>query len=140
MTGQYGCGGWQKNKREEGSCCFAYSALFMIGHGIGHLTGFLSAWTRADSGFKDRPWIFSPGVTIRTLVGKVFGLIWLLALLGFVASGLGLIFGQAWWPTLAIISALISLLAIVPWWRSASPGAWAGDAFDLVVLVVLLSR
>ncbi len=60
------------------------------------------------------------------------------AALGLVGAGLGLLFGQAWWPTLAIAAAAVSLVAIVPWLTVVPPGAWAGVVFDLVIMVALL--
>jgi hypothetical protein len=56
-------------------------------------------------------------------VGKAWGLIWLDGFIGLVGGVLGLVFEQTWWPTLAITSAAISLVAIVPWWNSVIPGA-----------------
>jgi hypothetical protein len=50
-----------------------------------------------------------------------------------------LVFRQAWWPSLAIASAIISLIVIVPWWNTVPPGAKAGAFFDLVILAILLS-
>jgi hypothetical protein len=35
-------------------------SLAFIGHGLGHVTGFLSARTRSPAGFTDAPWIL-PG-------------------------------------------------------------------------------
>jgi uncharacterized membrane protein YphA (DoxX/SURF4 family) len=111
-------------------------ALFM--HGVGHVAGILNAWMSANSGFKDRPWIFSKGVTPKSPLGRLWGLFWLVALVCLVAAGLGLAFGQAWWSTLALAGALVSWLAIVPWWNSVVPGARAGALFDLLIIVALL--
>jgi hypothetical protein len=111
-------------------------AVFM--HGVGHVAGVLSAWTSVDSGFTERPWIFSQGVTMKSPLGRVWGLFWLVALICLVAAGLGIAFGQAWWPTLALVGAVVSLVAIVPWWNTVVSGAKAGALFDLVILVALL--
>jgi hypothetical protein len=35
--------------------------------------------------------------------------------------------------------AVVSLLAIVPWWNTVVPGAKAGALLDLVILAALLS-
>lgn len=111
----------------------------LIVHGLAHIGGFLTSWTSMDAGYSERPWVFSQSVTLRSPLGRVFGLLWLLVVLGFVAAGLGLGLGQPWWPTLAIVSALGSLVAIVPWWNAVPAGARFGAAFDLLVLVVLLT-
>lgn len=112
-------------------------AVFM--HGVGHIMGLLGAWTNVPVGTNDRPWLLGGGVTLRSPIGKVFGLIWLAALLLFVASVIGVLTGQAWWPTTAIIGAVVSLVGILPFWRSVAPGArYGGVLFDLVILVALL--
>ncbi len=114
------------------------AALAVFMHGVGHVAGILSAWTSIDSGFGDRPWIFSPGVTVESPLGRVWGLAWLVALGCLVAAGAGIAFEQAWWPTLALTGAVASLVAIVPWWNTVVPGAKAGALFDVVILIALL--
>lgn len=111
--------------------------LFM--HGLAHFSGFLASWTSAEAGYADQPWVFSKGVRLKNGLGRLFGLLWLVAALGLVASALGLFLLQPWWPTLAVASALVSLLVIVPWWNTVPPGAKIGALFDLLVLVVLLT-
>lgn len=113
--------------------------LALLGHGAGHALGFLAAWTRLPMGFKDRPWLLGGDVGIQSGVGRAFGLLWLAALAGFIAAAVGLLFHQPWWETLAIASSLISVVAIVPWWKAVTPGPrfWA-LLVDLVVLIGLL--
>ena len=62
----------------------------------------------------------------------------LVAVAGFVGAGVGLLTGQDWWPTLAMVAAAVSLLAIVSWVRVVSLGAWAGVCVDLVILAASL--
>ncbi len=114
-------------------------ALMIIGHGIGHIMGFLAAWTRVPMGFTDRPWIFSSGVTIGSALGRAFGLLWLVAMVATVASGIGLLIRADWWPPLAIVGSIISLLVIAPWWNTVAPGPrfWA-SLVDLIILAALL--
>lgn len=111
--------------------------LFM--HGLAHFSGFLASWTSIDAGFPNNPWIISGGVKLRSSLGRIFGLLWLIAMLGLVGSAFGLVFQQAWWPILAIVSSIISLFVIVPWWNSVPPGAKFGALFDLLVIIMLLS-
>ena len=112
-------------------------ALPLLGHGLAHLSGFLAAWTGANTGFPDKPWIFSSAVYLNSPVGKVFGLLWLLSLTGLAGSGLGILLRQEWWPVLAMAGAILSLVVIVPWWQAVPPGAWIGAAFDIIILVIL---
>lgn len=44
-----------------------------------------------------------------------------------------------WWPALAEGAAVVSILAIVPWWRTVPVGAWLGVLADVVVLSGLLT-
>jgi hypothetical protein len=112
-------------------------ALPLIGHGLAHISGVLAAWTSADVGFKDNPWIFSSGVRLCSGIGRVWGLIWLLAGIVLAGSGVGLILRQAWWLDLALLGSVLSLVAIVPWWKAAPPGAKIGVAFDLLLIIAL---
>jgi hypothetical protein len=118
-------------------------AFLLITHGLAHATGILGAWASGEQGFQDEAWIFSRGITAHSVVGQVWSLLWLVALIGFMGAGLGLLFGSGaestpWWPALAITAAAVSLVAIVPWVRVVPPGAWAGALFDLLILVALL--
>lgn len=112
--------------------------FLLIIHGLAHISGPLGFWTSGPQAFVEKPWIFSKGVTPRSAVGWAFGLVWLVAALGFVGAGLGLLLGQGWWPTLVVAAAAVSLVAIVPWVRVVPPGAWAGACLDLSVLAALL--
>ncbi|UCD37368.1 MAG: hypothetical protein JSW54_11120 [Fidelibacterota bacterium] len=117
---------------------FVFTILLII-HGLAHISGFLSAWTTADLGYTDRPWLLSTGITLQSTVGRIFGLLWLVVAAGFVGVGLGLLFRQDWWPVLAVAAAAISLVVIVPWWRTVPPGAWAGAVFDVLVIIAMIT-
>lgn len=111
----------------------------LILHGIGHIMGFLESWTSIPAGFTDAPWILSNAVTIESTVGRVWGIIWLVAGAAFVVAGVGLINHQDWWRTLVIAAAFISLIAIVPWFNTVPAGAKFGAVLvDLVVIFGLL--
>jgi len=112
-------------------------AIPLIAHGLAHISGFIAAWTAAEAGYTDHPWLFSDNVTLESPMGKVFGLLWLVAAIGLVGSGLGLLLRQEWWLMAAVLSAAISLVVIVPWGRTVPPGALVGAAFDMLVILVL---
>jgi hypothetical protein len=114
------------------------AAFLLIMHGVAHITGLLGAWTSSQE-FSDKQWLFSKGVTMRSAVGRAFSVFWFMALLCFVGAGLGLLFQQAWWPTLAIVGAASSLVAIVPWLTAVPPGAWGGGLLDVLIIVALIS-
>jgi hypothetical protein len=118
-------------------------AFLLIMHGLAHVTGILGAWASGEQGFQDEAWILSRGITARSMVGQVWSLLWLVALIGFVGAGIGILLGSGaastpWWPALTTTAAAVSLAAIVPWLRVVPPGAWAGALLDLVILVALL--
>lgn len=114
-------------------------AVLAIMHGLAHVTGILGTFTSGEQSFRDDPWIFSPAVTALSAAGKAWSFVWLIALLAFLATGLGLLLGQVWWPKLAIAAAAVSALAIVPWLRVVPPGAYAGALLDMVIILALLT-
>ncbi len=115
------------------------NGLALIAHGIGHIMGFMASWTTVPMGFSHDPWVLSSNVTLESVIGRIFGLVWLVAMLGSMIAGYGLLSGQAWWRTLAIVSAVVSLAVIVPWWNTVNVGPKWGALFDVAVLVVLLT-
>ena len=115
---------------------YLLAAPFLI-HGLAHLSGFLTSWTGAETGFSNQPWIFTSQVSLKSGPGRVFGLLWLAAAAGFTATAYGLAFRGELWILTALPAAAASLLAILPWLRTVPPGAWVGAVFDLIVIVVL---
>lgn len=116
---------------------FLVAALAL--HGLAHVSGFVASWTRPSSAFSDRPWILPGMVGLKSGLGRVFGLAWLIAAMMLVTAAAGLLGGRSWWPALAIAGSLVSLAVIVPWLRTVPPGAKVGAIFDLMTLVTLLS-
>jgi hypothetical protein len=101
--------------------------------------GIFAAWTNIPMGFTDSPWIFSSGTLIKSAVGKGFSVLWLLSMAAFVAAAIGLFMDQSWWTTSAVIASIISLMAIIPWWNTFTPGSkQAAVLVDVVVLAVML--
>jgi len=62
--------------------------ISFVMHGLGHTMGLLAAWTRVDVGFTDDPWIFLDDVHVQDLLGRAWGMPWLVALVGWVGAGL----------------------------------------------------
>jgi hypothetical protein len=113
--------------------------ILLLAHGVGHIMGFLAAWTDVPMGFNNRPWLLSQGVTIDGGVGRAFGLLWLVALIAFVGGALGLVGHQDWARPLLVAAAFISLIAILPWWNTVTAGARTGAILvDLAVIFALL--
>jgi cytochrome c biogenesis protein CcdA len=120
-------------------------AIVIIGHGIGHVVGFLAPWTNSKLGFPEfafnqSPWLFPGEVLMQSAIGKVFGAIWLLSMVAFFGAALGLLARQEWWSTVAVIASILSLIVVVPWWNSFTPGIMSKRSavfVDIVVLVAL---
>jgi hypothetical protein len=114
--------------------------LVLIAHGLGHSMGFLASWTTVPSGLTTGHWLLSSDITMNSTVGRVFGLIWTLALVSTVGAGVGLLLEQDWWQQVAVASAILSLFAILPW-LNLMPffSAMGAVLIDVMVLVLLLT-
>ena len=112
--------------------------VFLALHGIGHVIWFLAAWTRVRTGFGEGRWILPGDVTIRSPLGKLWGLVALLVMLLFVAAALALLSGSLTWRSLANTGVILSLGVVAPWARQA-PGWSAINAIiaDLVLLILV---
>lgn len=112
--------------------------IFLALHGVGHVIWFLAAWTRVRSGFGDGRWILPGDVTIRSPLGKLWGIVALLVMLLFVAAALALLAGSLTWRSLANTGVILSLGVVAPWARQA-PGWTAINAIiaDLVLMVLI---
>ena len=112
--------------------------IFLAMHGIGHIIWFLGAWTPLRLGFKEGPWILPGNVTIRSPLGKAWGLLALLPLLLFVTAAVALLSQQPSWRPAASIGVIISFVAVVPWLRQ-SPGTTPLNAIvaNLVLMFLL---
>jgi hypothetical protein len=109
----------------------------LVMHGIGHITGFLTAWTKIHMGFSDQPWIFTKSVKMTSLIGKAFGLIWLVAMICFLTAAFSLFTGQPYWMDFAVVAAICSLLVILPWPRTVVPGALYGGTLANIFILVM---
>jgi hypothetical protein len=114
-------------------------AVLLLAHGVGHVMGFLGAWTSIPSGLSGGHWLLSNTVTLDSALGRAFGLLWLVAMIGTVGAALVLLFQQGWWQPLAVAAAILSLVAIGPWLNVMPVGSAIGAVLvDLVVLIALL--
>lgn len=102
-------------------------AVLMLLHGLIHLMGGVNelGWAKV-SGLSGKTLFILP-VPWHTFLGAA----WLAVVLLFAISAIGVITGQAWWRTLAIVTALMSQVLILIWWPDAKAGTVAN------ILVVL---
>ncbi len=117
-----------------------YIKLFVLGvlvmHGIGHSTGFFTAWTKIPMGFSNLPWLFSQSVRMDSLIGKLFGLVWLAVMACFLISAYGLFTGQVYWLNFAVAASIGSLIVILPWARTVPAGALYGGTLANIAILV----
>lgn len=122
----------------SGSTLRAILALVIAAHGVGHVLLLAPCLGIAQWGQSARSWLLTGtlGDVPTRLIG---GILWLVVIAGFLAAGIGLLSQHAWWRTLAVASAAISLLALFLFARGgdAQP-LLSAAAMDLVVLVALL--
>lgn len=113
--------------------------IALLAHGIGHVIGVSAAWTPVKMGFSDQPWLFSSGVNITTSIGRVFGVVWLAALVINIMAGAGLLLRLEWWVPMAILGALISSAALVIWWQAFPSGSnISALVFNILLIAGLL--
>jgi len=121
-------------------------ALVFFVHGVGHIMGVMPALGLSSlKRWSSHSWLLTPllGETLSRIISI---LLFLAALIGFVGATLGL---MGWllphdsWRSLAIVSAVISLVAIALFWNAFvaffpnKVGAIAVDVATLVCLLVL---
>jgi hypothetical protein len=119
-------------------------ALVFVVHGVGHSMGIIPAVRPVDvKGWSSHSWLLTP--LLGEAASRIISIIlYLAALVGFLAAALGL---MGWlvphdtWRTLAVASAVISLVAIALFWNafvSLIPNKLGAFAVDVATLVCLL--
>lgn len=119
-------------------------AAVLFIHGIGHIMGVMPALRLVDvNGWNSRSWLLTP--ILGEAASRILGIVlFLVALLGFVASALALLgwlVPHEWWRTLAVVSAVVSIVTIVLFWNafvSFFPNKVGAIGVDIAVLVCLL--
>jgi hypothetical protein len=113
-------------------------------HGVGHIMGVMPALGLSSlKRWSSHSWLLTPllGDTVSRIISII---LFLAALVGFLAAALGL---MGWlvphdsWRTLAVTSAVISLVAIALFWNafvSFFPNKLGAVAVDIATLVCLL--
>ncbi len=138
----------------SGTVLRAIIAFVFAFHGIGHAMGIIPALGAVDSEGASQGWMknwSSHSWLLTNLLGDPVSrvlcvLLYGTALLGFVGAALALLgwgVPHEWWRTLAIVSAVISLLALLLFWNALimlfphKVGALAINIATLVCLLVL---
>ena len=111
------------------------AALVLAGHGIGHLMAPQAAFLPPGALPRNAPGLLA-GTTIVSNAGKAMSVLWLLPLVGFVVATYGFWTGTAWWRPLMAASAVISIVAVLPWWNVMPAFSYLG-ALDVDALVLV---
>ncbi len=101
-------------------------AGFLVVHGIGHIGGY---WMFVKS------WL-SPALTDSPLKW-LFIVVWLIAMFGYFAAGIGLLQINGWWRTWAIAASVVSLVVSVLYIQGAPFNAAVADVVILAALLLL---
>ena len=88
----------------------------LVVHGLSHLIWFLAAWTPIKLGVVDGPWILPGEVTLTGVVGRIFGLIALLAMALLLIAAVALVLQEPWWRAAARNGVFLSLIVVLPWY------------------------
>lgn len=122
----------------------AIASLVLIVHGIGHAMALFPALNIASTeGWHYRSWLLTGALgdsLSRVLVVVLFGA----AMIGFIAAGLGMLgwlVPQSAWQSLALGSAVLSLIALALFWNAFVmfiPNKVGAIAVNLVTLWVVL--
>jgi hypothetical protein len=98
----------------------------LVVHGIGHIGGY---WMFVKS------WL-SPSL-VDTPLKWLFIAVWLVAMVGYFAAGIGLLQMQGWWRTLAVTASAVSLVVSVLYIQGAPLNAAVADVVILAALLLL---
>lgn len=107
-------------------------------HGIGHVLFLAPCLGIAQWGQSAHSWLLTKmlGDGATRVIGS---LLWLAVVAGFLTAGVGLLGQNAWWRTLAVASAGVSLLALLLFAGDGSTQPILSAALmDIAILVALL--
>jgi len=113
-------------------------ALVILAHGIGHILFLAPCLGITQWGQSAHSWLLTR--TLGDVATRVMGsLLWLVVIVGFVTAGIGLLGQGAWWRTVAVASASVSLLALVLFVNgSSTQPVLSAAAMDIAILVALV--
>jgi hypothetical protein len=113
-------------------------ALVILVHGIGHVLFLAPCLGITQWGQSAHSWLLTR--TLGDGATRVIGsLLWLAVIVGFLTAGIGLLGQDAWWRTLAVASAGVSLLALVLFVSGSSTQPVLSAALmDIAILVALV--
>lgn len=110
-------------------------AVVVAAHGIGHILFLMPLVSSTTWGQSAQSWLLGDGGLAKGLGA----LIWLVALVGFVAAAFGIFRETDWWQMAAIMSAVVSTVGLILFWtRPTTSPAVSALVFNLLILISLL--
>jgi hypothetical protein len=94
--------------------------IFLVGHGIGHVSWFLAGFVPTfGQGQERHPPLYSDAVPATGAVGKIIGITALVVAVAFLVGGIGFFQDADWWkPVIGGAVAASTVVALV-WWNPA---------------------
>ncbi|MCL6451564.1 MAG: hypothetical protein K6T75_09760 [Acetobacteraceae bacterium] len=108
-------------------------AVILLIHAVPHLVGFAGPWRLAQQ-LPYKTTILAGRVDVGDTGIKVIGLLWLAVAIVFGGAAVGALFRAAWWPSLTLAVAGVSLVLCVLGW----PDARFGLPINVGIFVLLL--
>jgi hypothetical protein len=108
--------------------------IYMLVHGLCHFVGFVVPWKILT--MKEEPYrttLIAGRLDVGSIGIRLVGILWLLACVGFMASGTGALASSAWWRNamvpLALASSVLCVLGL--------PGAKIGILANALLLTAI---
>ncbi|NIM92422.1 MAG: DoxX family membrane protein [Anaerolineales bacterium] len=111
--------------------------ILLVSHGLAHIFDFIAL--QKYVGEEDKVRTSSSRSRLGGSRSCATGLMWIAAAWALVGSGIGIFLGKDWWSTIAIVGAVLSLGAVIPWWNRTRRSAKLGVVLDVIIIVVLLT-
>ena len=109
--------------------------IYMLVHGLCHFVGFVVPWKILT--MKEEPYrttLLAGRLDVGSIGIRLVGILWLLACVAFMASGVGALASSAWWRNVMVPLALASSVLCV----LGLPGAKIGILANALLLAVVV--
>lgn len=112
--------------------------VFIVLHGLVHLLYFGQSWRffelQPGMVWPDGSWVFSGDEATRLLAS----LFCVLAAIGFVAGGIGIVVMQAWWRSVVVGSAAFSAIIFILFWDGKMQKLHDKGGIGLLINIAIL--
>ncbi|HHC72217.1 MAG TPA: ABC transporter permease [Thiotrichales bacterium] len=110
------------------------AAIVLVLHGLIHLMGTAVYMKLAElEGFSYKTTLLGGRLDLGEGGIRVFGALWVVPAIGFVAVGVALLAGWEWWPPVLVAATLFSLVLTALDWSVA----YAGVIVNVLILAII---